>query len=148
MLPPKLYQVVFYQVSLVNRTGLTCSDFRRPVEVLPRSACCTISHVHTPWGSCNKCSSMILFVHGWNFTVHQLLMDESHGKNLLPPKLYLVVFYQVILVNRTGLTCSDFRRPVEVLLGSACYTLSHFHTPWGNCNKCYSMIVSVKDSVS
>ena len=39
---------------------------------------------------------------------------------LLPPKLYLVVFYQVSLVNRTGLTCSDFKRPLEVLLGSAC----------------------------
>ena len=66
---------------------------------------------------------------------------------VLPPKLYLVVFYQVILVNRTGLTCSDFKRPVGVLLGSACCTISHVHTPWGNCNKCSSMIVSVKDSI-
>ena len=67
---------------------------------------------------------------------------------LLPPKLYLVVFYQVSLVNQTRITCSDFRRPLEVLLGSACCTISHVHTPWGNCNKCSSMIVSVKDSVS
>ena len=67
---------------------------------------------------------------------------------VLSPKLYLVVFYQVSLVNQTGLTCSDFRRPMEVLLGSACYTISHVHTPWGSCNKCSSMIVSVKDSVS
>src|SRR5882757_6873822 len=62
MLPPKLYLVVFYQVSLVNWTSITCSDFRRPLEVLPGSACCIISHVHTPWGNCNKCSSMILYV--------------------------------------------------------------------------------------
>ena len=54
MLPPKLYLVVFYQVSLVNWTKMICSDFKRPLEVLLRSACCTISHVHTPWGSCNK----------------------------------------------------------------------------------------------
>ena len=67
---------------------------------------------------------------------------------LLPPKLYLVVFYQVSLVNRTRITCSDFRRILEVLLGSACCTISHVHTPWGNCNKFYSMIVSIKDSVS
>ena len=70
------------------------------------------------------------------------------GARLLPPKLYLVVFYQVSMVNRTRITCSDFRRPLEVLLGSSCCTISHVHTPWGNCNKCSSMIVSVKDSVS
>ena len=67
---------------------------------------------------------------------------------VLPPKLYLVVFYQVSLVNQTRITCSNFRRPSEVLLGSACCTISHVHTPWGNCNKCSSMIVSIKDSVS
>ena len=66
---------------------------------------------------------------------------------MLPPKLYLVVFYQVSLVNQTGITCLDLRRPVEVLLGSACCIISHIHTPWGNCNKCSSMIVSIKDSV-
>ena len=70
------------------------------------------------------------------------------GARMLPPKLYLVVFYQVSLVNRIGLTCSDFKIPLEVLLGSACCTISHVHTPWGDCNKCSSMIVSVKDSVS
>ena len=51
------------------------------------------------------------------------------GARMLPPKLYLVVFYQVSLVNQTGLTCSDLRRPLEVLLGSACCTISHVHTP-------------------
>ena len=70
------------------------------------------------------------------------------GAIMLPPKSYLVVFYQVSLVNRTRITCSNFRRPVEVLLGSACCTISHVHTPWRNCNKCSSMIVSIKDSVS
>ena len=69
------------------------------------------------------------------------------GARMLPPKLYLVVFYQVSLVNRTRITCSDFRKPLEVLLWSACCTISHVHTPWGNCNKCSSMIVFVKDSV-
>ena len=70
------------------------------------------------------------------------------GARMLPPKLYLVVFYQVILVNWTKILCLDFRRPSEVLLGSACCIISHVHTPWGNCNKCSSMIVSVKESVS
>ena len=70
------------------------------------------------------------------------------GARMLPPKLYLVVVCQVSLVNWTRLTCSDFKRPLEVLLGSACCTISHVHTPWGNCNKCSSMIVFVKDSVS
>ena len=70
------------------------------------------------------------------------------GARMSPPKLYLVDFYQVSLVNWIRITCSDLRRPLEVLLGSACCTISHVHTPWGNCNKCSSMIVSVKDSVS
>ena len=39
-------------------------------------------------------------------------------ETLLPPQLYLVVFYQVILVNWTRITCSDFKRPLEVLLVS------------------------------
>ena len=38
------------------------------------------------------------------------------SKMVLPPKLYLVVFYQVSLVNRIGITCSDFIGPMEVLL--------------------------------
>ena len=67
---------------------------------------------------------------------------------MLPLKLYLVVFYQVSLVNLTRITCSDFRRPSVLLLGSPCCTISHFHTPCGNCNKCSSMIVFVKYSVS
>ena len=48
---------------------------------------------------------------------------------LLPPKMYLVVFYQVRLVNQTKMICLDFRRTLEVLLGSACCTISHVHTP-------------------
>ena len=70
------------------------------------------------------------------------------GARMLPTKLYLVVYYQVSLVNQTRITCSDFIRPSVVLLGSSCCTISHLHTPWGNCNKCSSMIVFVKDSVS
>ena len=63
------------------------------------------------------------------------------GARMLPPKFYLVVFYQFSLANWIRITCSDFKRPVEVLLGSACCTISHVHTPWGNCNKCSSMSV-------
>ena len=37
---------------------------------------------------------------------------------LLPPKLYLVVFYQVSLVNQKRITCSNFKRPSVLLLGS------------------------------
>ena len=59
------------------------------------------------------------------------------GAKMLPPKLYLLVFYQVSLVNQTRITCLDFRRPLEVLLGSAFCTISHVHTPWGNCNKMF-----------
>ena len=70
------------------------------------------------------------------------------GARMLPLKLYLVVFYQVSLVNQTRITCSNFRRPSVLLLGSACCTISHVHTPWGVCNKFSSMIVYVKDSVS
>ena len=54
LLPPKLYLVVFYQLSLVNQAKIICSNFRRPSEVLLGSVCCTISHVNTPYGSCNK----------------------------------------------------------------------------------------------
>ena len=70
---------------------------------------------------------------------------------MLPPKLYLVVFYQVSLLNRTNMTCSDFRRLSEVLLRRDCCTISHVHNfiPHGGIViRCYSMIVSVKDSVS
>ena len=48
---------------------------------------------------------------------------------MLPPNLYLVVFYQVNLVNQTKMISSDFRRPSEVLLGSACCIISHVHIP-------------------
>ena len=63
---------------------------------------------------------------------------------MLPPKLYLVVFYQVSLVHQTKIFCSDFRRPSEVLA-----VLYHMFIPRrGVVIKCSSMIVSLKDSVS
>ena len=49
---------------------------------------------------------------------------------LLPPQLYSVVFYQVILVKWTRITCSDFRRPSVLLLGS-CVVLYHMFIPHG-----------------
>ena len=67
---------------------------------------------------------------------------------ILPPKLYLVVFYQVSLVNRARITCSDFRRPLVLLLGNFVVLYHMFTPPWGSCNKCSSMIVFVKESVS
>ena len=70
------------------------------------------------------------------------------GARMLSPKLYLVVFYQVSLVNRTRITCSDFRRPSFLLLGNFVVLYHMFITPWGSCNKFSSMIVSIKDSVS
>ena len=75
-------------------------------------------------------------------------VEDSHEGGVLPPNLYLVVFYKVSLVNETRITYSNFIRPLEVLLKSSCCTISDVHTPWENYNKCYSMIVSVKDSVS
>ena len=63
---------------------------------------------------------------------------------MLPPKLYLVVFYQVSLVNQTNMICSDFRRPLKVLV-----VLYHMFIPHrGVVIKFSSMVVSVKDSVS
>ena len=40
----------------------------------------------------------------------RLSTHPTVGARMLPPKLYLVVFYQVGLVNRIGLTCSDFNK--------------------------------------
>ena len=99
MLPPKLYIVVFYQVILVNRTSLTFSD----LIGLP-----TVKKSLIPYRM-----GELSYVYFYPF---------SGTGDLLPPKLYLVVFYQVSLVNRTNIFCSDFRRPSEVLLGSACCT--------------------------
>ena len=70
------------------------------------------------------------------------------GARMLPPKLYLVVFYQVSLVNQTRIACSDFRRPSVLLLGNFVVIYPMFIPSWLSCNKCSSMIVSVKDSVS
>ena len=49
---------------------------------------------------------------------------------VLPPKLYLVVFYQVSLVNWTRITCSNFREPSVLLLGSF-VVLYHMFIPHG-----------------
>ena len=67
---------------------------------------------------------------------------------ILPPNLYLVVFYQVSLVNQTRITCLEFRRPSVLFLGNFVVLYHMFIPPWGSCNKCSSMIVSIKDSVS
>ena len=77
-----------------------------------------------------------------------LIVVKREYKVLLPPKLYLVVFYQVSLVNWIRITCSDFRRPSVLLLGSFVVLYHMFTPPWGSCKKCPNMIVSVKDSVS
>ena len=55
---------------------------------------------------------------------------QSLEMGLLPPKLYLVVFYQVSLVNRIRITCLDFRRPLVLLLGSF-VVLCHMFIPHG-----------------
>ena len=55
---------------------------------------------------------------------------ENEIAALLPPKLYLVVFDQVSLVNRTRITCSDFGRPLVLLLGSL-VVLYHMFIPHG-----------------
>ena len=52
------------------------------------------------------------------------------GARMLPPKLYLVVFYQLSVVNQTRITCSDFRRPSVLLLGSF-VVLYHIFIPHG-----------------
>ena len=65
---------------------------------------------------------------------YQLIMKNDVWDvvpRLLPSMLYLVVFYQVNLVNQTRITCLDFRRPLEVLLGSACCIISNVQTPLG-----------------
>ena len=57
---------------------------------------------------------------------------------MLPPKLYLVVFYQMILVNWTKMICSDFRRPWDLILGSFYLFIYHmFIPPWGSYNKIF-----------
>ena len=52
------------------------------------------------------------------------------GARMLPPKLYLVVFYKVSLVNWTGITCSDLRRPLDVLLEVLVLSY-HMFIPYG-----------------
>ena len=60
----------------------------------------------------------------------RLSTHPTVGARMLPPKLYLVVFYQVSLVNRTRITCSDFREPSVLLLGSF-VVLYHMFIPHG-----------------
>ena len=52
------------------------------------------------------------------------------GAKMLPPKLYLLDFYQVSQVNRTRVTCSDFRRALVLLMGSF-VVLYHMFIPHG-----------------
>ena len=40
-----------------------------------------------------------------------VMFQDALELEVFPPKLYLVVFYQVSLVNQTRIACSDFRRP-------------------------------------
>ena len=47
MLPPKLYLVVFYQVSLLNPTGLTCSNFKKTFG--STSGKCLLYHITCPY---------------------------------------------------------------------------------------------------
>ena len=70
------------------------------------------------------------------------------GARMLLPKLYLVVFYQVSLVNWKMITCSDFRRPSVLFLGNFVVLYHMFIPHWGSCNKFSSMIVSIKYLVS
>ena len=57
------------------------------------------------------------FSHPLLWTEDQLENVSLDGARMLPPKLYLVVFFhQMSLVNRTRITCLDFRRPLEVLV--------------------------------
>ena len=78
----------------------------------------------------------------------RLSTRSTVGARMLPPKLYLVVFYQVSLVNWTRITCLDFRSSSVLFLGNFVVPYHMFIPPWGSCNKCSSMIVSVNDSVS
>ena len=51
----------------------------------------------------------------------------------LSPKLYLVVF----LSSEPGEPDKDFLFGLQKTIESACYTISHVYTPWGNCNKMF-----------
>ena len=60
----------------------------------------------------------------------QEIPQKSYGlRSGVKHAVVLSGFYQVILVNRTNMICSDFRRPSELFLGSACCIISHVHTP-------------------
>ena len=50
---------------------------------------------------------------------------------MLPPKLYLVIF----LPSDHGEPDKDDLFRIQKTFGSACYIISHVHTPWGSCNK-------------
>ena len=81
-----------------------------PIDISAKPG--TLEHVHVG----KNCSAeeseayMALFkefhdIFFWSY-------EEMSEIDLLPPKLYLEVFYQVSLVNRTRITCSDFKRPL------------------------------------
>ena len=57
-------------------------------------------------------------------------------------------FYQVILVNLTKMICSDFRRPLDLLLGSVFLSTTCSYPLGGVVIKFSRMVVSVKESVS
>ena len=70
------------------------------------------------------------------------------GAKMLPPNSILSAFLSSEPGEQDKDNLFGLRIPLEVLLGITCCIISHVHTPWGNSNKCSSMIVSVKDSVS
>ena len=70
------------------------------------------------------------------------------GARMLPPKLYLVVFLSSVPGEPDKDNLFGLQKTLSLASGKLCCTISHVHTPWGNCNKCSSMVVSVKDSVS
>ena len=62
MLPPKLYLVVFLSSEPGELDKDNLFGLQKTFSLTSGKICCTISHVRTPWGNCNKCSSMIVFV--------------------------------------------------------------------------------------
>ena len=74
LLPPKLYLVFFYQVSLVNQTKVICLDFRRPSEVLV-----VLYHMFIPHrGVVIKCSSMIIHWHIYSNNLNMPKCQDDH----------------------------------------------------------------------
>ena len=113
-----------------------------------------INQLHGSFGfSCKACATEV-FLSSWDvFTrrinkrlwcsrilslpYDQIEHTSRSWSQMLPPKLYLVVFYQVSLVNRRKMICSDFRRPSDLLFGSVFFIYHMFIPPWGSCNKMF-----------